>query len=78
MNILDLSILQGKLTGSTFTLELLCDKIKKSNPSGHWDEIQKDIGLIIETQKEASKALYNLQDSNQKKDKALNKISFLK
>lgn len=75
---LDNTILQGKLTGSIFTIELLVDKINKTNPKGEWLEIMDDLKRIVETQKECSNLLYNLIDENEKKDKLLNKISFIK
>lgn len=72
MDSLDLNILQGKLVGSTFTLELLIDKINKGNPKGEWLSIVNDLKNIVDNNKRVSLALYTSFDINQTLNKALN------
>ena len=71
MDILEHSILQGKLMGAILTLELLTDKIEKTNPKGEWLEILNDLKAITQTNKDTSNILHALVGANTITNKAL-------
>lgn len=75
MDSLNLSILQGQIVGANFTIELLIDKINKSNPKGDWLDIVNDLKKVVETNKRVSLALYNSLELSNTLNKAI-KLDF--